>query len=56
MIGCPNAQIEGLNTSALRTRLELYVNEKSWKVLDEETQIELNILIYKAKEIIVPTL
>jgi len=45
MIGCPNAQIEGLNTSALMIRLEMYVNEKSWRALDEETQVVLNNFI-----------
>jgi len=37
-------------------RREMYVNEKSWKVLDEETQIVLNNFIEKAEENIVPTL
>ena len=30
-INCPGAVITGINTIALMTRMELYVNEKVWK-------------------------
>lgn len=36
-IGCPGAQIQGINTAALMIRLEMYVDEARWKRLDEES-------------------
>ena len=55
-IGCPDAQIQGINTSALLLRLEMYVDEARWKDVNEDTKSILNSFIQKAEELIVPTL
>ena len=36
-IRCPDAQIQGVNTTALMVRLELFVDELRWKSVDKNT-------------------